>query len=56
MSDYVTIKELAKRSSMSEKTVSKLIKRGEFPHYRPDPNPTLTIRAQILKNEGRPVV
>lgn len=44
MSEYVTIKELAKRSSMSEKTVSKLIKRGAFPHYRPDPRGKILIR------------
>ena len=44
MSEYVTIKELAKRTSMSERTISKLIKHGEFPHYRPDPKGKILIR------------
>ena len=44
MSEYVTIKDLALRASMSEKTVRKFIKRGEIPHYRPDPKGKMLIR------------
>ncbi len=44
MSEYVTIKELALRASLSERTVRKLIRRGEFPYYRPDPRGKMLVR------------
>jgi excisionase family DNA binding protein len=44
MSDYVTIKVLAQRSSLSERTLRKLIRCGEIFHYRPDPKGKILIR------------
>ena len=44
MSEYVTIKDIALRASLSEKTVRKFIKRGEIPYYRPDPRGKILIR------------
>jgi excisionase family DNA binding protein len=44
MSEYVTIKEIARRASISEKTARKFIRRGEIPHYRPHPKGKMLIR------------
>lgn len=44
MNDYVTIKFLAQRSSLSDRTLRKFIRCGEFPHYRPDPKGKILIR------------
>ena len=44
MSDYVTIKVLAQRSSLSERTLRRFIRCREFPHYRPDPKGKILIR------------
>ncbi len=44
MSEYVTIKDIALRASLSEKTVRKFIKRSEIPCYRPDPRGKILIR------------
>ena len=44
MNEYVTIKDIAVRASLSEKTVRKFVRRGEFPYYRPDPRGKILIR------------
>ena len=44
MGEYVTIKDIALRASLSEKTVRKFIKRGEIPCYRPHPRGKMLIR------------
>jgi excisionase family DNA binding protein len=44
MSDYVTIKVLAQRSSLSERTLRRFIRCKELPHYRPDPNGKILVR------------
>lgn len=44
MSDYVTIKALAQRSSLSERTLRRYIRCRELPHYRPDPKGKILIR------------
>ncbi len=44
MNEYVTIKDIALRASLSEKTVRKFIRRGEIPYYRPDPRGKILIR------------
>jgi excisionase family DNA binding protein len=44
MNEYVTIKDIAVRASLSEKTVRKFVRRGEIPYYRPDPRGKILIR------------
>src|SRR5437867_6721228 len=44
MGEYVTIKDIALRASLSEKTVRKFIKRGKIPCYRPQPRGKMLIR------------
>jgi hypothetical protein len=44
MSDYVTLKVLARRSSLSEKTLRRFIRCKELPHYRADPKGKILIR------------
>jgi excisionase family DNA binding protein len=44
MSDYVTIKVLAQRSSLSERTLRRFIQCKELPHYRPDPKGKILVR------------
>ena len=34
MSEYISLKEVARRSSMSEKSIRNFIRNGALPHYR----------------------
>ena len=44
MNDYVTLKVLSQKSSLSERTLRKFIRCRELPHYRPDPKGKILIR------------
>jgi excisionase family DNA binding protein len=44
MTDYVTMREAAERLRISERTLRKYLKRGDLPHYRPDPKGKILIR------------
>jgi excisionase family DNA binding protein len=44
MTEYITIKELAQRLSLSEKTVRRVLRRGELPHYRLHPRGKMLVR------------
>ena len=42
--DYCTIKEVAARASLSEKTLRKYLRSGDIPSFRPDPRGRILIR------------